>query len=138
MNRMLSAAVTHGTGRRAHLKGRDVAGKTGTSQDYRDGWFIGYSANMVAGVWVGNDNNKPTKRVTGGQLPATIWRDFVSQSNTRHTARVLPRGDMETKKSSSPTASMSTLLNEISIFFSKGEPAKVSKDEPDFTPNDQE
>ncbi|MEE2687919.1 MAG: PBP1A family penicillin-binding protein [Pseudomonadota bacterium] len=91
MNRMLIAAVRHGSGHRARLKDREVAGKTGTSQGYRDGWFIGYSANFVAGVWLGNDDNKPTKSVTGGQLPASIWQDFATRSSSRQTARRLPK-----------------------------------------------
>jgi membrane peptidoglycan carboxypeptidase len=81
MNDMLRAVVTSGTGRRAALSGRDIAGKTGTSQDYRDAWFIGYSAQLVAGVWAGNDDNSPTKRVTGGNLPAGIWKDVMEPAH---------------------------------------------------------
>lgn len=88
MNHMLSETVRSGTGRRAALGRRPVAGKTGTSQDFRDAWFIGYTADLVVGVWVGNDDNSPMDRVTGGGLPARIWQAFMSdtQSGTRMTA----------------------------------------------------
>jgi penicillin-binding protein 1A len=81
MNTMLRAAVEEGTGRRARLaNGRPMAGKTGTSQDFRDAWFVGYTANMVAAVWVGNDDGAAMKKVTGGTLPAAIWKDFMTRA----------------------------------------------------------
>ena len=70
---MLNRVVVQGTGRAAQVPGWDVAGKTGTSQDWRDAWFIGYTTKYVGGVWVGNDNDKPMVKVTGGELPAHIW-----------------------------------------------------------------
>ena len=78
MNELLERVVTSGTGRGAALSDGSAAGKTGTSQDYRDAWFIGYSRDLVVGVWVGNDDRTPMHRVTGGSLPATIWRDFMT------------------------------------------------------------
>jgi penicillin-binding protein 1A len=93
MNDMLRTVVTSGTGRRAAIAGRDIAGKTGTSQDYRDAWFIGYSAQLVAGVWTGNDDNAPTKRVTGGNLPAIIWKDVMEPAHLGLEALALP-GDL--------------------------------------------
>ena len=66
MNDMLKATVEMGTGTRADLPGWPVGGKTGTSQNFRDAWFIGYTANLTAGVWVGNDSDAPTKRAFGG------------------------------------------------------------------------
>ena len=76
MNRMLGAVIDYGTGRAAAI-GRPVYGKTGTNEDYRDAWFVGYSADYVAGVWLGNDDRTPMKRVSGGGLPAQIWRDVM-------------------------------------------------------------
>ncbi len=78
LDRMLTAVVTEGTGRRAALDG-PAAGKTGTSQDSRDAWFVGYRPGLVAGVWVGHDDSRPMDGITGGGLPAEIWRDFMSR-----------------------------------------------------------
>ncbi len=89
MNQMLHTAITSGTGKKANLK-RPAAGKTGTSQDYRDAWFIGYTADLVTGVWMGNDNVSPMKRVTGGGLPAVAWRDFMVAAHLKTRAHRLP------------------------------------------------
>jgi penicillin-binding protein 1A len=71
---MMSRAVVSGTAQRAALPGHDVAGKTGTTQAARDAWFLGFTADYVAGVWMGYDDNTPLSGVTGGGLPAEIWR----------------------------------------------------------------
>jgi penicillin-binding protein 1A len=73
MNEMMAQTLTIGTARGAQLAGWPAAGKTGTSQDFRDAWFIGYTAHLVTGVWLGNDDGTPTKHVTGGSLPVDIW-----------------------------------------------------------------
>ena len=80
MNAMLADVIVMGTGRAARLS-RPVAGKTGTSQNFRDAWFVGYSAQLVAGVWVGNDDGRPMNQVTGGGLPAKIWRDVMATAH---------------------------------------------------------
>jgi penicillin-binding protein 1A len=77
MNSMLSATVLEGTGTSARIQGWPVAGKTGTSQDFRDAWFIGYTGHLVTGVWLGNDDNSPTHHTTGGSLPVEIWNRFM-------------------------------------------------------------
>jgi penicillin-binding protein 1A len=89
MNEMLSGVINHGTGRSAALP-RPAAGKTGTTQDYRDAWFIGYTADLVAGVWLGNDDNSPTNKVTGGSLPAQTWRRFMLAATRGMPVRALP------------------------------------------------
>lgn len=81
MNAMMSDTISRGTGKNAALDGRPAAGKTGTSQDFRDAWFVGYTAQYVGGVWVGNDDSTPMKRVTGGGLPAQIWREIMTAAH---------------------------------------------------------
>ncbi len=93
MNRMMRAVVTQGTGRSARFGDFDIAGKTGTSQDYRDAWFIGYSAHYVAGVWAGNDDNSPTNKMTGGSIPAAIWKDVMEQAHAGVANLPLPGSD---------------------------------------------
>jgi penicillin-binding protein 1A len=77
MNAMLQETLTIGTAHKAALPNWPAAGKTGTSQDFRDAWFIGYTSHLVTGVWLGNDDGTPTKRVTGGGLPVEIWSRFM-------------------------------------------------------------
>lgn len=86
---LLQSVVEHGTGRAAALRGF-AAGKTGTSQDYRDAWFIGFNDSLVVGVWVGNDDDTPMKGVVGGSLPAEIWKDFMEQATTPTPSEVAP------------------------------------------------
>jgi membrane peptidoglycan carboxypeptidase len=74
---LLSRVVDRGTGRAAALDDGSAAGKTGTSQDYRDAWFIGFNKSLIVGVWVGNDDRSPMKAVTGGSIPAEIWKRFI-------------------------------------------------------------
>jgi len=89
MTDMLAGVVGHGTGKAAALP-RPVAGKTGTTQEYRDAWFIGYTADLVAGVWLGNDDNTPMNRVTGGSLPALAWRNFMLAATGGTPVKPLP------------------------------------------------
>jgi penicillin-binding protein 1A len=77
MNTMMEETLISGTARKAEIPGWTAAGKTGTSQDFRDAWFIGYTANLVTGVWLGNDDNSPTKKATGGGLPVEVWTRFM-------------------------------------------------------------
>ena len=73
MNAMLHETIASGTARKADLPGWSAAGKTGTSQDFRDAWFVGYTSQYVTGVWLGNDDGTPTKKITGGSLPVEVW-----------------------------------------------------------------
>ncbi len=89
MNAMLRAVVTYGTGKHARMN-RTVAGKTGTSQGFRDAWFIGYSGDLSTGVWVGNDDGSSMNKVTGGGLPARIWKAFMQDAHEGLPDRGLP------------------------------------------------
>lgn len=90
MNDMMNAAVAGGTGQHAALDLHPAAGKTGTSQKYRDAWFLGYTAHLVGGVWMGNDNSRPMRDVTGGSLPAEIWHDIMKKAHRGYETQALP------------------------------------------------
>ncbi len=90
MNQLFRAVVRHGTATKAQFGDFDIGGKTGTSQDYRDAWFVGFTPYMVTGVWMGNDNNSPTKNVTGGSLPTQVWRDVMEPAHAGLIPSALP------------------------------------------------
>lgn len=90
---MMHSVVENGSGKRARLNGREVAGKTGTTQSARDAWFIGFTANYVTGVWMGYDNNKPLTGVTGGGLPAEIWHEVMARVEKDQPVVPLPMAD---------------------------------------------
>ena len=89
---LMTSVVDRGTGKGARL-GRPTAGKTGTGQDFRDAWFIGFTAELVTGVWVGNDDNSPMKKVTGGSLPTQLWHAFMAGVLEGEPIRPLPLPD---------------------------------------------
>ena len=88
MNQLLNAVVEWGTGSAAKLD-RPAAGKTGTSQEFRDAWFIGYTSDLVAGVWMGKDDGRPTAQVTGGGAPARLWRRIMLDAQQGQPVRAL-------------------------------------------------
>jgi penicillin-binding protein 1A len=92
MNTMMEQTVENGTAHAASLPGWQAAGKTGTSQDFRDAWFIGYTADLVTGVWLGNDDGSPTKKVTGGGMPVAIWSQVMRSAEQGATPSLLPGG----------------------------------------------
>ncbi|MEM1381299.1 MAG: PBP1A family penicillin-binding protein [Pseudomonadota bacterium] len=93
MTDLLHAVTNAGTGSAARIPGHDVAGKTGTTDDWRDAWFVGYSAHVTAGVWVGNDNNDPMDKVSGATYPAQIWSSFMAATHERQGWSRIPLTD---------------------------------------------
>jgi penicillin-binding protein 1A len=90
MNMMLNKAAEEGTGRRAMLEGIHIAGKTGTTNAYRDAWFVGFTGNFVCGVWFGNDDYAPTNRMTGGSLPAMTWKQIMAYAHQGVELKPIP------------------------------------------------
>jgi penicillin-binding protein 1A len=88
---MLYGVVTHGTGGYASLHGREAAGKTGTTQDSHDAWFVGFTTDYVAAAWVGNDDSSPTRGITGGTVPSYIWRDTMLTAEQGHPIKPLDK-----------------------------------------------
>ena len=93
MNAMMHETMVAGTARRAALPGWQAGGKTGTSQGFRDAWFVGYTATLVTGVWIGNDDNSPTRRASGGNLPVDIWARFMEAALAGDHPQPLPGAD---------------------------------------------
>lgn len=94
MVQMMRGVIASGTGTRAAVAGYDLAGKTGTTSDYRDAWFIGYTGGFVTAVWVGKDDNTPMRKVTGGGPPAAIWHNYMAAALPRLKVQPIPGGDV--------------------------------------------
>jgi penicillin-binding protein 1A len=92
MNTMMEETLLTGTAHKAELPGWQAAGKTGTSQEWRDAWFVGYTSYLVAGVWLGNDDGTPTRKVSGGNLPVEIWSRFMKGAHEGVPIAALPSG----------------------------------------------
>ena len=130
MNFLLNRVVEAGTGTAAQIPGRQLGGKTGTGNDYRDAWFVGFTPGLVAGVWVGNDNFAVTGRVTGGSLPTEIWHRYMTvalhATPVRELQMPLPE-DMNVADESTPNA--------VSVV---GAPIGVVSSHPPRKPDDEE
>jgi penicillin-binding protein 1A len=100
MTQMMRSVIASGTGTRANVAGYDLAGKTGTTSDYRDAWFVGYTGGFVTAVWVGKDDNRPMRRVTGGNAPAAIWRDYMTAALPRLKVQPIPGGNLPKEEGS--------------------------------------
>ncbi|WP_336486672.1 transglycosylase domain-containing protein [Methylobacterium nigriterrae] len=107
MNAMMHETFVIGTAKKGDIPGWDLAGKTGTSQDFRDAWFIGYSGNLVTGIWLGNDDGEPTKKASGGNLPVEIWKTYMSVALKGQTPAPLP-GLNRWRKAPETTASVAS------------------------------
>jgi penicillin-binding protein 1A len=90
MNQMMYEVVQTGTGQRADLSPRQVGAKTGTSQEWRDAWFVGYTADFVGGVWVGNDDNTSMAKIVGGSIPASVWKAYMIEAHRKIAMHPLP------------------------------------------------
>jgi penicillin-binding protein 1A len=92
LDRMLRTVIASGTGARAAIAGYDLAGKTGTTSDYKDAWFCGFTGGLTAVVWMGRDDDTPMARITGGSAPVDLWRSFMSAAMKRLPVQAIPPG----------------------------------------------
>jgi len=108
---MLYGVTTHGTGMGAAVPGHETAGKTGTTQDFHDAWFVGFTHDYVAAVWVGNDDSTPMKSVTGGTLPAQIWKATMTVAETG-----LPSTPLDKSPPQPPNYDSSTVFGDADVY----------------------
>ncbi|MFO1125219.1 MAG: penicillin-binding transpeptidase domain-containing protein [Methylocystis sp.] len=123
MNDMMRETVLTGTARKAELPGWEAAGKTGTSQDFRDAWFVGYTGRLIAGVWLGNDDNSPTKKASGGNLPVEIWSRFMSVALKGQPVAGLPSGAWRSENPAMPEEIAKPIDDLIGLFTGEPKPA---------------
>lgn len=126
-NQMLRGVITSGTGRSAAIPGRDIAGKTGTTSDYKDAWFVGYTGGFATAVWVGKDDNTPMRGVTGGSSPAAIWRGFMEAALPRLNAPAIPNGP-PMPEGWQPPNPVESLIGQIGDLFGDNPPAEGPTD----------
>src|SRR5690606_32576009 len=119
MTSMMGAVVLRGTGTGARIGDRDIAGKTGTSSDWRDAWFVGYSRDFTAGVWVGHDDFTSMGRTTGGTLPAQIWADTMRVAHERVENHPLP--GIEQPAYTPAQVEMASFFDELANAFGGGD-----------------
>ncbi|MDE5440854.1 PBP1A family penicillin-binding protein [Bradyrhizobium sp. CSA207] len=110
---MMSHVVSEGTARRAALDGIPTAGKTGTTNAYRDAWFVGYTGNFTCAVWYGNDDYSPTNRMTGGSLPAQTWHDIMVAAHQGVEVREIPGIGMGQKLPPQPMAAQANAAPKV-------------------------
>ena len=113
MNDMMQETLLTGTAHKAELPGWQAAGKTGTSQDFRDAWFIGYTSYLVAAVWLGNDDDSPTKKVSGGNLPVEVWSRFMKEAHDGVPVAALPLSNW--RPAAAPANPLSSLLAPLNL-----------------------
>ena len=136
MNQMMRGVITSGSGRGAAISGRDLAGKTGTTSDYKDAWFVGYTGGFVTAVWVGKDDNTPMRGVTGGSSPAAIWRGFMEAALPRLNAPAIPNGPAMPEGWQPPNP-VENLIGQIGDLFGDAPPADEAippEDQPTLEP----
>jgi penicillin-binding protein 1A len=92
MDRMLRTVLVSGTGIRAAIPGYDLAGKTGTTSDYKDAWFCGFTGGLTTVVWMGRDDAQPMRRITGGIAPAELWHNYMRIALKRLPSQAIPAG----------------------------------------------
>ncbi|MBM3564225.1 MAG: PBP1A family penicillin-binding protein [Alphaproteobacteria bacterium] len=123
MNDMMRETLLTGTARKAELPGWEAAGKTGTSQDFRDAWFVGYTGRLIAGVWLGNDDNSPTKKASGGGLPVEIWSRFMSVALKGQPVAGLPSGAWRSENAAMLEEIAKPIDDLIGLFTGEPKPA---------------
>jgi penicillin-binding protein 1A len=135
MIRMMRQVIVSGTGTRAGVKGFDLAGKTGTTSDYRDAWFIGYTGGFTTAVWVGKDDNTPMRKVTGGGPPAAIWHDYMTQALPRLNVQPIPGADFAPApdQAGDPLSAIINGVNDLLHGDHEAEPAPLPS--PDEAPH---